>query len=143
MLLLILSCRGVQTQEPLVVRESYHDLSEWEVLQMAIVMTESKGNPDAVGKTDDKGIMQITPIYVAEVNRLSGKGYSHDDAFSIEKSLEMFDIIQSRHNPEMDIDKAISLHNRSKAYSYRVKQNMEIVRRMEAVRKAMYDERRH
>ena len=140
-LLALIACQRVS--EPIIpehiVHEVYHELSDWEVLQMAIIMTESKGNPDAAGKTSDLGILQITPVYVKEVNRLGGD-YSHEDAFSIEKSLEMFEIVQSRHNPERDIDKAIRLHNKAPWYKDRVKKNMTIIRRMEAARKAIYEE---
>ena len=118
-----------------VVQEQDDDsLTEWEQLQLAIIITESRCNPQAVGKTNDKGILQITPIYVKEANRLSGREYSHEDAFDIQKSLEMFEIIQNKYNPEHDVNKAIKLHNPgSNGYAYR--QNLELVKRMELVRK--------
>lgn len=57
------------------------------------------------------GILQITPIYVKEANRLSGKNFTLDDRYSVEKSLEMFSIIQNHYNPDKDIYMAIKLHN--------------------------------
>ena len=103
---------------------------------MAMVLTESRGNPLAVGKDNDRGILQLRPIYVREANRIAGTDYTHDDAYDIEKSLEMFAIVQGRYNPDSLIDKAIRLHNPgSSGKAYR--QNLELVRRMEEVRKAI------
>lgn len=123
------------------------DLSEWELLELAIIQTESKFNPQAVGRSDDRGIFQATPIWVAEVNRiiklkkLETEPYSHADAFDIQKSLEMFNIIQDYHNPDHSFDRAIQLHNPggdSIGYSNRVKQNYKILVRQEEVRKALF-----
>lgn len=112
-------------------------LSEWEIMKLAIVKTESEFNPLAVGKSEDWGIFQITPIYVKEVNRILGEEkYSHEDAFNPEKSMAMFTIMQNHHNPENDIDRAIASHNptASSAYSVKVRKNMEWVRNYEEIR---------
>lgn len=116
-------------------------LTEWEVMELAMAYTESKFNPSAVGKDKDYGILQITPIYVEEVNRLGGD-YSHADAFDIDKSLEMFEILQAHHNPERDIKKGISLHNKSKYYAMEVENNITLVRRMETARAKILDARK-
>ena len=117
-------------------RQVYVPLSDWEQMIMAMVLTESRGNPLAVGKDGDRGMLQLRPIYVMEANRLAGTDYTHDDAYDIEKSLEMFAIVQGRYNPDSLIDKAIRLHNPgSSGKAYR--QNLELVRRMEEVRKAI------
>jgi hypothetical protein len=116
-------------------------LTEWEVMELAIAYTESKFNHSAVGKDKDYGILQITPIYVEEVNRLGGD-YSHADAFDIDKSLEMFEILQAHHNPERDIKKGISLHNKSKYYLMEVENNIALIRRMETARAKILDARK-
>ena len=135
-------CRGIEEQEGPVIKEQApaavcqpDTLSEWQVLQMAIIFTESRFNPAAVGKAKDSGIMQITPIYVKEVNRLAGTSYTMEDCFDIDKSLEMFGIMQALKNPAQDIDSAIYYHNKSPYYKKTVKKNMELIRRMETVRK--------
>lgn len=113
-------------------------LTDWQVMKLAIVKTESEFNPLAVGKSEDWGIFQITPIYVKEVNRILGEEkYSHEDAFNPEKSMEMFTIMQNHHNPENDVDKAIASHNptASSAYSIKVRKNMEFIRQYEELRK--------
>jgi hypothetical protein len=112
-------------------------LSEWEIMKLAIIYTESEGNPLAIGKNQDLGCMQITPIYVKEVNRILGEEkYSHEDAFNPEKSMEMFTIMQNHHNPENDIDRAIASHNptASSAYSVKVRKNMKLLRSYEEYR---------
>ena len=84
----------------------------WTYLIQALIIVESEGNPLAVGKSNDVGILQITPIYVEEVNRiLDTPKYNLEMRTSIEYSLEMFEVYQSHHNPSKDIARAIKLHN--------------------------------
>ena len=81
-----------------------------------------KGNPFAVGKTNDLGILQITPIYVKDVNRILGEErFTLDCRIDIDKSLEMFEIYQSYYNPDKDINRAIKLHNPGAGSDYREK----------------------
>jgi predicted CoA-binding protein len=115
-------------------------LSDWNTLQLAIAMTESEFNPKAVGKTKDYGIYQITPIYVKEVNRLLGNQvYTHNQAFDIEKSVEMFNILQSYKNPDQDINKAIYYHNKADWYRKKVLKNYETVKRYETLRAVLQE----
>ena len=117
-------------------------LDDWTILQMAIMLTESEYNPKAVGKTKDYGILQITPVYVKECNRiLREEKYVHEDAFDIDKSLEMFYIIQSHYNPDEDLDTAIRCHNRAGWYAQRVKSNIVKVKRMEEARRKVIEKR--
>lgn len=119
-------------------------LDTWTTLQMAIVMTESKFNPEAVGKDKDYGIFQQVPIYVEECNRiLSLRGeeirYVHEDSFDIQKSIEMFNLLQSHYNPERDTAKALRYQNRADWYARRVRENLVFIQQMEEVRKALRD----
>ena len=86
-------------------------ISDWDIFVKALIEVESSNNQYAVGKSNDVGILQITPIYVKEVNRISGKSFTLEDRLSIDKSMEMFNIMQDHYNPNRDIDKAIKLHN--------------------------------
>ncbi len=115
------------------------ELTEWQVLQLAIMLKESRFNPNAVGNANDRGVYQITVPYLNEANRLSGNGYSHDDAFDIEKSLEMFQIIQDKYNEHHDIHEAIKHHNpgAGQAYERDILRNMETIRRYEEIRKLL------
>ncbi len=65
----------------------------------AIIQVESKGDSTAVGDRGQAvGVLQIWPIMVREVNRITHmKGgdstiYYYEDRFSVEKSIEMFHI---------------------------------------------------
>lgn len=110
-------------------------LTDWQQLQLAIAITESRCNPQATGASQDAGILQITPIYAREASRLSSdRTYSHDEAYDPKTSLEMFSVVQDYHNPKHDIDAAIRLHNKAPWYAQRVKDNLEFVQRYEAVR---------
>lgn len=112
-------------------------LTEWSLLKLAIIQTESQFNSRAIGTKQDRGLFQITPIYIKEVNRLLGEEkYSPEDAFNPDKSLEMFEIYQRFKNPTKDIDLAIKLHNpgAGKWYSKKVKANLEYLKMYEYIR---------
>lgn len=119
-------------------RVSGAQLTDWEVLTLAIAKTESDFNPLARGNSNDLGVFQITPVFVREVNRILGDTvYLHEDAFDVKKSVEMMAIVQDKHNPEHDITRAITKHNpRGDAIGYtrKVLDNMAWVRRYEEVR---------
>ena len=94
---------------------------DWEPVMKAIVQVESEGNTRAV-KGNSCGAMQITPILVAECNNIlkkrnSKKRYTLRDRFSLEKSKEMFLLVQSQFNPLNDIEKAIRSWNGGNKYS--------------------------
>ena len=60
-------------------------------LILLIIQIESNGDVFAVGD-DGKahGALQLHAIYVEDVNRIAGTTYTHDDAFDISKSIDMF-----------------------------------------------------
>lgn len=82
----------------------------WDPLLNALKTVESNNNPNAIGKSNDKGILQITPILIKEVNRL-GYNYTHDDAFDVKKSEEMFYIIAEHYCFEHDYEKMARIWN--------------------------------
>lgn len=109
---------------------------DWSRVIEAIISVESEGNPNAVSG-NSCGAMQITPILVKECNlilarRRSKKRFSLRDRFSVEKSKEMFLLIQSYHNPENNIEKAIRAWNGGQRYSVRRTQRYynKVMRRM-------------
>lgn len=125
------------TPEPIQIVDT---LSDWQMLTLAIAMTESRFNPNATGKTGDRGILQLTEIYIREVNRIAGTDYAPEDAYDPLKSLYMFSVVQDHHNPKHDENRAIKLHNPGGAaigYPQKVKQNLEFIKRMEAARQAV------
>lgn len=131
----IIGAKAFKADSPKV--EPMTELSEWETTQLALILTESQMDSLAVGKANDLGILQITPIFVDEVNRLVGKEqFTHQDALSPEKSLQMLAIYQEHKNPSHDTDKAIQLHNPKGGYAYarKVKKNIARVKTYEYYR---------
>lgn len=126
------------------IKEVYiegEELSEWTILQLAIIKTESSFDPSAIGSGNALGLYQITPICAAEANRLLGEEkYSHLDAFDIRKSIEIFNIVQGSNNSGKSISKAISIQNpggNSIGYGKKVYDNIRFIKRMEEARKEL------
>jgi len=85
---------------------------DWFLLKLAMMMTESKFNPQAVSSVGAKGPLQIMDIYVKECNRIVGyERFFDDDKTCFVKSLQMFEVIQNHHNKERSIERAIRRHN--------------------------------
>ena len=96
--------------------------SEWDLFIEALIHVESRGDTEAVGAKNDVGVLQITPIYVQDVNRILGEErYTLSCRVSVKKSLEMFNVYQSHYNPNKSIDKAIKLHNPRAGERYKAK----------------------
>ena len=90
------------------------------VLCLAIINVESNFNKDVHRKqTNAAGLLQITPIYVEEVNKYSNYKFTLEDRFDINKSIAMFIIFNKKHNPTLNIDRAIYLHNPKADPSYK------------------------
>jgi hypothetical protein len=94
---------------------------DWNPVMDAIILVESEGNPKAVSG-NSVGAMQITPILVKECNNIlekqkSKKRYTMADRYSVEKSKEMFLLIQKYFNPENSVEKAIRSWNGGVKYS--------------------------
>lgn len=98
-----------------VENKTTNHASYWGAVMNAIIQVESGGNSRAVnGKY--VGAMQIGPILVQDCNNIlkarnSSKRYTLADRYSVEKSKEMFLLIQSRYNPSNDIEKGIRIWN--------------------------------
>jgi len=54
-----------------------------------LMIVESNNDPYAIGKNEDLGILQITPIVVEDVNRLYGTCYEHRDCFDHDISVDI------------------------------------------------------
>ena len=94
---------------------------DWNPVIEAIIQVESEGNPNAISG-NSVGVMQITPILVAECNdilkkRKCKKRYTLADRFSISKSKEMFLLMQSVYNPLNNIEQAIRSWNGGNHFS--------------------------
>lgn len=104
------------TKEEKKVAENFN----WEPVIQAIIEVESGGNPRAKSG-NSVGVLQITPILVAECNAIlkrqkSKRRYTTADRWNVAKSKEMFLIIQAEHNPTNNIDRAIRSWNGGMRY---------------------------
>lgn len=96
---------------------------DWNKVMDAIIHVESGGDPNAKSG-NSVGVMQITPILVAECNnilrsRKSKKRFKLSDRWSIKKSKEMFLLFQSKYNPSNSIEYAIRSWNGGIRYKVR------------------------
>lgn len=110
-------------------------MSEWEMFTMALMDVESKYDSTAVSSVGAKGYLQITPIYIKEVNKKHNTNYTMKDVTNLEKSYEIFDLMQQAHNPDYDMKKALRLHNGEHDwYNRRVMQSYRDIKKYENVR---------
>lgn len=99
--------------------ESY----DWSKVIDAIAMVESKGNPKAFNKNGNcAGLLQITPGLVKQCNtwlaaKKSKKRYTLADRYNVEKSKEIFVMVQSYYNKSNDVEKAIRIWNGGPGYT--------------------------
>lgn len=98
------------------------EIDNWNAFINALVWVESKGKWDAIGTSNDVGVLQITPICVKQANIYVGYDkYSLDDRLDSLKSVEMFNVIQDRMNPEHDLHFALKIWNSKAPISYHEK----------------------
>lgn len=96
---------------------------DWSKIMNAIIQVESQGNTKAHNPNGDcAGILQITPILVKQCNiwlkeEKSSKRYTLKDRYDVEKSKEMFIMVQEHYNPSHNVEKAIRLWNGGPNYS--------------------------
>lgn len=96
-----------------------------EAVANAIIKVESGGNPRAHNPNGDcAGILQITPVCVKQVNiwlaqEKSKKRYTLKDRYNVEKSMEMFYIVQAHFNPQNDVERAIRIWNGGAGFTKR------------------------
>lgn len=94
-------------------------VDHWHLWTLALMEVESGGDNYAVGRTNDWGCLQITPILVREVNRIqSERKFSMNDAKDRNKSIEMYNIIQAYYNPGHDRHLALKIWNPRAPVSY-------------------------
>ncbi len=94
---------------------------DWNNVINAIIQVESQGNSRAKSG-NSVGAMQITPVLVLQCNQIlkrrkSKKRYKLSDRFSIQKSKEMFLLMQAFYNPMNNVEQAIRSWNGGMHYS--------------------------
>lgn len=99
----------------------------------AFVYVESRGNVFAYNKHENAaGVLQIRPVMLNAVNRLSANHYYLKDRYDYNKSVQMWWLIMDKHNPEFDVRKACMIWNgRGKTGKGDYKYYKRIVKRLE------------
>lgn len=92
---------------------------DWDTFRTAVGCIES-GNDDAlVGKRNDVGRLQITPILLKDANRIVGyERYFLEDRNDADKSAEIWNVIQDYYNPSHDLHLALKIWNPRAPLSY-------------------------
>jgi len=112
----ILLRESINDSIAVTLTETHDDTQfDWTPVMDAIILVESEGDPRAVNGIW-VGAMQIAPVMVRECNNiLKARGidlrYTLDDRYNVEKSKEMFLLIQSQYNKENNVEKAIRSWN--------------------------------
>lgn len=110
--------KTVHSTDTIVVFKDGRDY-DWEIFTQALIWVESKGDSKAVGKNNDIGVLQFTPILIEDVNRILGRDvYTLEDRLDSLKSVEMFNIIQDHYNPQHDYHLALKIWNGKAPLSY-------------------------
>ena len=100
-----------------------NDAYDWTKVIDAIVKVESRGNPKAFNPNGNcAGILQITPGLVKQCNtwlkaKKSKKRYTLADRYNVQKSKEMFVMVQKYYNKTNDVEKAIRIWNGGPGYT--------------------------
>jgi len=96
---------------------------DWFLFKFALAKVESDNNFDAVNITTGAGgWLQIMPAggFMCEANRILGYiEFTDLCRFDPIRSVEMFEIVNGRHNPNKCIERAIWLHNPTAGNWYR------------------------
>lgn len=118
------------------VTENCDSLTEWQVFVMALIEVECERNPNVKSNKNAIGPFQITEVYVSEVNRLYNTNFIFEDAWNLNKSIKMFELMNDYYNPNRDINKAIQIHNPGAGswYAKRIKERMKLIKFSELVR---------
>lgn len=99
--------------------------TDWLPIIHAIMEVESKGNVNAISKDGTcVGPLQIKKIVVDDCNEYLSvylkdktRRFTYEDRLDMEKSIEMFILIQKRYNKSNSIEKAIRIWNGGCKYS--------------------------
>jgi hypothetical protein len=112
---------SIKTETVYIYKIKEIDETHWNNLIDVLIDIESNNNDSAVGRSNDVGCLQITPIYLKEVNNIIEQSkFKLNDRYDRQKSIKMFNIMQDYYNPQKDIKKAIWLHNKGRKYEIKV-----------------------
>lgn len=96
---------------------------DWSPVMDAIIQVESNGNTKAYNLNGNcVGVLQITPSLVKQCNiwleaKKSKKRYTLADRYDVNKSKEMFIMVQNHYNKSNNVEKAIRIWNGGPGYT--------------------------
>ena len=93
-------------------------LTNWDILILSIAGAES--NYYKTTNENYHGYLQISRVYVKEVNQRCNRRFTYADARDWKKSIEIFNLMNEYHNPKRNHAKAIRLHNSGSKYYNKV-----------------------
>jgi len=72
--ILVVSVKIIPEKQSIKTEKQFTPLTDFELIELAIIWQESKANPNPkYSDGESEGILQITPIYVKEANRILGR----------------------------------------------------------------------
>ena len=95
--------------------EVIHPFGITDYTLLSFMWYESRYNEKAENPvTKARGVLQILPVMVNEANRLRSLfgdsiRYTWQDAWTVDKSIEIWYLVQGYHNPEYDLQKACQI----------------------------------
>lgn len=103
---------GLKTDTVVVYVDRCVENVDWNAFIEALIWVESGGDSNAVGSSDDVGVLQIKKVMVDECNRIVGyKHFEYEDRMDSIKSVQIFNIVQKHHNPKRNIHLALKIWN--------------------------------
>lgn len=94
---------------------------DWNLFIKALATVESSNNEKADDGHGCWGLLQLTDIFVQEVNRIYGTHYTHEDCWDGQTSIKLFNMMQDAKNPRHEFKRALDIHNPRHPESYAVK----------------------
>lgn len=116
-------CHAVSQNQPNGTHLFANEFLFWDEIMNAIIKVESNGDPLAISPSGKYiGAMQISKIVVDDCNQFAkmkrmNVRYNYNDRFNVQKSKEMFILIQLRYNKNRDIEHGIKIWNGGCCYN--------------------------
>jgi len=127
--LLTVGCANYTKDEKETIADTFPKETEYvltredtiNAMALAFAKQESNFNHTAVSPCGRwVGCLQLSEIMVREANRIVGFDcFNYDDRYDRQGSYAIFKIVQERHNPNLEIDRAIDVWNPGCGSDYR------------------------
>ena len=78
---------------------------------MLLSMVESIGNPHAIGRHGELGMLQMTSAYVQDAAEYAGKDWTHEDAIDEILAIKIFRAYMARYATEERLGRPVTLED--------------------------------